>query len=260
MARGSDGAGGGSNNSHTGIEMLGGGGGVDSRGKTVLNKKYFITNSTELDNAPIINGYQATNISYTRLNDTAYEQNVTYEALTSNSGDGSTVWLQNGVKGTFEMFCSFETKPIALHPRIESLKQKYQGFPDGATVYFPYYYIDGTAGGLSDSKPAKNPMYGITHFKEPSMILRHTYFSRSLNGSIWAVTGRVTTRLPAGIPLPKGDLDDKGKEIPREWMMQAPSVTRQGDAWQVVQEYVLLDATGVADQIYIKGQTPGTPA
>jgi len=260
MARGSGGGGGGGGAAtHTGIEMLGGGGGMDNRGKTTINKKYFVTNSSELQSAPIISGYLATNISYTRINDTAYEQNVVYEAQSDASGAGTTVWLQNGVKGTFEMFCSFETKPIALHPRIESLKQKYQGFPDGATIYFPYYYIDGTAGGLSDTKPAKNPMYGVTHYKEPSMVLRHTYFSKTLSSGIWDVTGRVTTKLPANLPIPKGDLDDQGKEIKRQWMMQAPSVTRQGEAWQVVQEYVLLDAVGVADKIYIKGTTPGTP-
>jgi hypothetical protein len=40
-------------------------------------------------------------------------------------------------------------------------------------------------------------------------------------------------------------------------MMQAPAVSRQGEAWQVVQEYVLLDAKGVADGMYETGAVPG---
>ena len=40
-------------------------------------------------------------------------------------------------------------------------------------------------------------------------------------------------------------------------MMQHPAISRQGEAWQVIQEYVLLDATGVADEVYIFGTVPG---
>ena len=40
-------------------------------------------------------------------------------------------------------------------------------------------------------------------------------------------------------------------------MMQAPAVSRQGEAWQVVQEYVLLDRKGIAQGLYEKGTVPG---
>ena len=40
-------------------------------------------------------------------------------------------------------------------------------------------------------------------------------------------------------------------------MMQAPAVSRQGDAWQVVQEYVMLDAKGTAFEMYETGTVPG---
>ena len=257
MARGSGGGGGGGGASHTGIEMQGEGGGIDAHGKTTLSKKYFVTNASELESAPVINGYHAVSINYNRLNATAYEQTVTYEAQSDASGAGTTVWLQNGVKGTFEMFCSFESKVIALHPRIKSIMKKYQGFPEGATISFPFYYIDGEATALSNTKPQKNPMYGVTRFKEPSMVLRHTYFSKTVSQSIWSNSGKIVTSLPAGIPVPKGDIDDEGKEIKRRWMMQHPAISRQGEAWQVIQEYVLLDATGVADEVYIFGTVPG---
>jgi len=130
MARGSNNSGGGSESvQNTGIEMLGGGGSFQSTGKTTINKKYFVTDFAQLKTAPKIEGHQATNISYIKINETAYEQSVTYEAMTegSNNNAGGVVWLQSGVKGTFEMFCSYESKNIALHPRILKLVEKFGG-------------------------------------------------------------------------------------------------------------------------------------
>jgi hypothetical protein len=261
MARGSSaGGGGGGAATHTGVEMLGGGGGMDARGKTTINKKYFVTNKAELETAPIISGYAATNISYTRLNDTAYEQNVTYEAQSASSGTGTTVWLQNGVKGTFEMFCSYETKPIGKHPRILKLVEQYGGSFTGTSdpVYFPPTYNPPENTGLKAANAIKNPMFQVINYKEITLTLRHTYFTETVNPAIWDTAGRIVDKLPAGIPIPKGEKDKDGTEIPRRWMMQAPAVSRQGEAWQVVQEYVLLDAAGVADGLYERGTVPGT--
>jgi hypothetical protein len=261
MARGSGygGGGGGGAGSHSGVEMQGGGGGMDSRGKTIINKKYFITNASELERAPTIEGYLPTSISYVRINETAYEQSVSYESQSEASGAGTTVWLQNGVKGTFEMFCSFETKPIELHPRISQLSIDFGGyFTFDGFAKFPPTYIPVGGGGLGSSTPIDNPMFGVTRYKEPTLTLRHTYFTSQVNQGIWDTTGKIVDKMPANLPIPKGEKDKKGKEIPRRWMMQAPAVTRQGDAWQVVHEYVLLDAKGVADGLYEKGTVPGT--
>ena len=260
MARGSSSSGSsGTAVQHTGIEMIGGGGGMDSRGKTVLNKKYFVTSSSELEVAPSVDGYLATNISYTKINDKAYEQSVSYESQSDASGTGTTVWLQNGVKGTFEMFCSFESKPIEVHPRIQKLSEDYGGyFTYDGFAKWPPTYTPTKSGGLGSSTPIPNPMFGVTRYKEPTLTLRHTYYTKQVSGSIWGTTGRVVVSLPAGIPIPPGERDKDGKEIPRRWMMQAPAVSRQGDAWQVVQEYVLLDAKGVADGLYETGTVPGT--
>jgi hypothetical protein len=259
MARGSSGSGGGSGSvQNTGIEMLGGGGSYQATGKTTINKKYFVTDFAQLQTAPKIDGYQATNISYTRINDTAYEQSVTYEAMTegSSSDNGGVVWLQSGVKGTFEMFCSFESKPIEKHPRLDKLMDDFNGYYDGQYVIWQRTYTPNSGGGLSYN-PVPNPMFGVRNYKEPTLTLRHTYFTKNVNPNIWDTTGRVVDKLPAGIPIPKGEKDSDGKEIPRKWMMQAPAVSRQGEAWQVVQEYVLLDSKGVADGMYEKGTVPG---
>lgn len=245
---------------NTGVEMLGGGGSYQSTGKTTINKKYFVTEFAQLETAPRIEGYQATAINYTKINETAYEQSVTYEAMTeaSSSADGGVVWLQSGVKGTFEMFCSYESKPIELHPRIDKLSVDFGGYftPDGFAKW-PPTYTPTSGGGLGSGSTVPNPMFGVTRYKEVTLTLRHTYFTKNVNPNIWDTAGRVVDKLPAGIPIPKGEKDKDGREIPRRWMMQAPAVSRQGEAWQVVQEYVLLDSKGVADGLYEKGTVPG---
>lgn len=260
MARGSSGSGGSSGSvQNTGIEMLGGGGSYQATGKTTINKKYFVTEFAQLETAPKLEGYQATNITYTKINDTAYEQSVTYEAMTeaSPSEAGGVVWLQSGVKGTFEMFCSYESKPIELHPRISKLQSDFGGYIENAFVKWPPTYTPTSGGGLGSGNTEVNPMFGVTRYKEVTLTLRHTYFTKIVNPNIWDTTGRVVDKLPAGIPIPKGEKDKNGKVIPRRWMMQAPAVSRQGEAWQVVQEYVLLDSKGVADGLYEKGTVPG---
>ena len=261
MARGSSyGGSSGGSVANTGVEMLGGGGSFQSTGKTTINKKYFVTEFAQLETAPKIEGYQATNISYTKINETAYEQSVTYEAMTeaSSSADGGVVWLQSGVKGTFEMFCSYESKPIELHPRIDKLSVDFGGYftPDGFAKW-PPTYTPTSGGGLGSGSTVPNPMFGVTRYKEVTLTLRHTYFTKNVNPNIWDTAGRVVDKLPAGIPIPRGEKDKDGREIPRRWMMQAPAVSRQGEAWQVVQEYVLLDSKGVADGLYEKGTVPG---
>jgi len=258
MARGSSYSSGSASTTHTGVEMLGTGGGVDARGKTTATKKYFVTDASQLETAPVLSGYAATGINYTKINETAYEQTVQYEAQTDNSGIGTTVWLQNGVKGTFEMFCSFESKPIELHPRIDKLTVDFGGyFTFDGFAKWPPTYTPTSSGGLGTGTPIPNPMFGVTRYKEITLTLRHSYYTKNVNPNIWDTAGRVVTKLPAGIPVPKGEKDKDGREIPRRWMMQAPAVSRQGEAWQVVQEYVLLDAKGVADGMYETGTVPG---
>jgi hypothetical protein len=156
------------------------------------------------------------------------------------------------------MFCSFESKPIELHPRIDKLSVDFGGyFTFDGYAKWPPTYTPTSGGGLGTGTPITNPMFGVTRYKEITLTLRHSYYTKNVNGNIWDTAGRVVDKLPAGIPIPKGEKDKDGKDIPRRWMMQAPAVSRQGEAWQVVQEYVLLDAKGVADGLYEKGTVPG---
>jgi hypothetical protein len=239
--------------------MAGGGGGFQATGKITLNKKYFVTDEASLNTAPVISGYLATLISFTRINDTAFEQNVTYEAQqkAGNSNSGGVVWLENGVRGTFEMFCSYESRPIEKHPRLLQLFEKFGGSlnADGTAIFNLLVTAGETA--LSGGKATKSPMFGVRNYKEITMILRHTYMVENISGSIWNTMGKITTTLPAGIPIPPGEKDEDEKEIKRTWLMQAPALSKQGNAWQVVQEYVLLDASGIGEGMYEIGTTPG---
>ena len=243
----------------TGIEMTGGGGGFQATGKITLNKKYFVTDEAKLNTAPVIAGFLATAITFIRINNNAFEQNVTYEAQqeAGNSDSGGVVWLQNGLRGTFEMFCSYETRPIERHPRLTKLFEKFGGSlnADGTAIFNLLLTTGETA--LSSGKGKKSPMSGVKSYKEITMILRHTYMKDNIAGSIWNNMGKITTTLPAGIPVPPGEKDEDGNEIKRQWLMQAPALSKQGSAWQVVQEYVLLDTAGIGDGMYEKGTTPG---
>lgn len=243
----------------TGIEMTGGGGGYGATGKVTLNKKYFVTDVNKLNTAPLIDGFSATNISFTRINDNAYEQNVTYESQQAGGfqENGGVVWLQNGVRGTFEMFCSYESRPIENHPRLLQLFEKFGGSLNNQEAVFNLL-LTGGGTGLSGDNAKKSPMYGVRSYKEITLILRHTYMVSNISGSIWSNTGKITSKLPAGIPVPRGETDDEGNEIKPQWLMQAPALSKQGRAWQVVQEYVMLNSGGIGEGLYEKGQTPGT--
>lgn len=262
MSRGSsynDGAGGGAGG--TGVEMSGGGGGFQATGKITLNKKFFVTDESKLNTAPIISGFEATQINFTRINETAFEQNVTYEAQQEggNSETGGVVWLQKGVRGTFEMFCSFKNTPIGQHPRIDKLLKDFGGYLEGDIPQWPPTFTPITGGGLGGGTSKTNPMFQVTNYMEATQTLRHTYFVDNVSPDIWDNTGRIVQRLPAGIPAPKGEKDADGNIIPRSWMMQSPAVSRQGDAWQVIQEYVILNAKGVAEGLYEQASAVGSP-
>lgn len=254
MARGSSGLSGGGAFSGQPVEIQGGTGITDSRGKSILNKKYFVTSVEDLNLAPKIDGYLPTNITHTRINDSAYEQNITYEGASDSSDVITSI---EGVKGNIEMFCGFETIPIERHPRISKLTKDFGGYftPTG-DAKFPSTYTPVESGGLAGGKPKDNPMFGVISYKEATLILRHTYFIKEIDSTIWDTTGKVVEILPKGIPIPKGEFNADGVEIKRKFMMQAPSINRQGDAWQVVQEYVILNAKAVADGLYAAGMLP----
>jgi len=263
MARGSSGGGGGAATfTGTRIGMNREGGSISAQGGRTLNKRYFIQTDKEQDLLAIeqISGYRATSARHEKIANGLYEQEVEYKGeVNARQAPGLVETLQ-GISGTFEMFTSYESHPIELHPRIDKLSVDFGGYftPDGFAKW-PPFYTPGDAGGLGGSTQLRNPMFGVTRYKEVSMIFRHSYYVRGVARSIYDKAGKVVTTLPAGFPTPPGPKDKEGREIRRRWMMQMPAVSREGDSYRVVQEYVLLDTSGVADGLYETTSTPGNP-
>ena len=216
-------------------------------------------------------GYRPVNISYNKIGP-GYEQTIEYGAMVEAGGSGTGALGPNGeasqvvetiggISGTFEMITSYEIVPIERHPRCDQLVNDYGGqYIDGLARWFNPTYVPATGARSALSGGAEgipNPLFGVTSYKDVTMTFRHTYSVRAVPREIWDKAGKVVTNLPAGFPTPKGDLDKDGKEIKRRWMMQMPAVSRDGEGYRVVQEYVLLDKSGVADGLYVATNTPG---
>lgn len=234
------------------IEMLGAGGSFDVSGKKQLVKKYFVTTEGDLENAPDIPGYTATNISHTKVA-AGWEQSVQYESIHSGKILGQTGFQgTSSDRGTFEIISSYEIKPIIRHPRIRKLMETYQGTePIPGYVVFPQ--LLSTRGPLGGSSGQLNPMYGITSYKEYTFTLRHTYYKENPSAEIFSKAGSITEKLPGNFPIPKGETDSEGKEKKRRWLVQVPNMRKEGRGWRIEQDYVLLDAAGFADEMYLSG-------
>jgi hypothetical protein len=263
MARGSGGGSGGGAGGPTGpvVEMLGESGELNNQGRVTVRKKYFVANAADLGKTPELSGYRPTNISYNKIGGGAYEQFVDYTAQVSSEQSGVVEKLQ-GLEGTFEMFTSYESRPIELHHNIAKLSIDYGGYftPDGFAKWPPTYIPGGGGGGLSSGEAVPNPMFGVTRYKDVTMTFRHTYNASAVPRAVYDKAGKVVVNLPAGFPTPKGPVNkETGKEIKRRWMMQMPAVSREGNSYRIVQEYVLLDNSGVAEDLYEVTSTPGQP-
>lgn len=236
---------------------------INAQGRRTLNKRYFIQTDNEDDLLAVepVNGYRATDARHEKIATGLYEQEVQYVGEVDAKQAPGLVETLLGVSGTFEMFTSYESHPIELHPRIDKLSIDFGGYftPDGFAKWPPFYTPSG-GGGLGAGAQERNPMFGVTRYKEVSMTFRHTYYIRGVSRSIYDKAGKVVTSLPAGFPTPVGPKDKDGKEIKRRWMMQMPAVTREGNSYRVIQEYVLLDTSGVAEGLYEVTSTPGNPA
>lgn len=259
MARGSSGVDAGGGPAGPVIEMLGESGEINNQGKAKIRKKFLVTDVANLTKIPTFSNYRAVNVTYNKIGGGAFEQNVEYAAQVDATQATGLVETLQGISGTFEMFTSYESHPIELHPKIDKLTEDFGGYytPDGFAKWPPFYSPSAGAG-LSSGEPVRNPMFGVTRYKEVNMIFRHTFYQISVPRTIYDKAGMAVTTLPAGFPTPKGPKDSKGKEIKRRWMMQMPAISREGAAFRIVQEYVLLDTSGVAEDLYETTSTPGS--
>ena len=258
MARGSSSRGSASASESSNIEMLGESGEINNTGKAKIRKKFFVKNIQEIPLVKQIEGYTPVSLTYNQLGGGAYEQNVEYAAQLG-PGETGVVQTLNGLTGTFEMFTNYETRPIALHPNILTLLKEYAGQVQNGLVQFAGGLIQKDGGsGLSGGEVERNPMFGVTHYKAVTMTFRHTYYQKNVSAEIYSRAGKKVTSLPGGFPSPKGETDkETGEEIKRRWLMLMPALTKEGNAFRIVQEYVLLDLYGIADELYEPTTPPG---
>ena len=257
MARGSSGGGGGNGTpSGTVVEMVGESGELNHAGKVRIRKKYFVKEAADLIKVKELPGYRATQVTYNKL-DVGYEQNVDYAAQLTNGQAPGIVEKLGGLDGSFEMFCSYESFNIELHPRIDKLIKDFGGYYADDRAKWPPFYKPKGGGGLGGTARVRNPMFGVTRYKDVTMTFRHTYYVTNVSRGIYDKAGNVVTNLPAGFPTPKGPTDKEGKEIKRRWLLQMPAVSREGNSYRVVQDYVLLDTSGIATGLYETTSTPG---
>ena len=95
-------------------------------------------------------------------------------------------------------------------------------------------------------------MYQVKSYREYTFTLRHTYYKDTVGKDIFDKAGTTTNKLPGNVPVPKGAKDSEGREIKRYFQIQMPNLRREGNAWRVEQDYVLVDAAGFADDIFEK--------
>ena len=234
--------------SSSAVEMLGGSGAISSSGKSTVVKKYFVTDQANLESAPAVPGLVPTNITHTKIG-VGWEQTVTYEARTGGVVLGSSGFEKSAERGSFEIFSSYELRPIGRHPRIGQLKEKYNGRDEFGEIVFDEFLSSGSGVG---GKRQRNPMYMVKNYREYTYTVRYTYYVDKVNVAIFNLAGTTTTKLPGDIPVPKGARDSDGKEIKRSFQIQMPSIRREGGAWRVEQDYVLVDSAGFAEDIFEK--------
>lgn len=256
MARGSSGGGGGSTGgtSSNEVEMLGAASSFDARGKRTIVKRFFTSNEGDLQKAEPVEGFSPSAITHTKV-PAGWEKSVTYEAR-----HGGVVLGSSGLdkdrggtdRGTFEVFSSYELRPIARHPRIRELKEKYFGWATPLGIIEFSEYLAGGDTSLVRGRGAPNPMYGVTHYKEYTFTFRHTYYADTLSTGFLNRAGTITTKLPANFPVPRGEKIGEGTTKARQFLVQPPNLRREGSVWRIEQDYVLLDAAGFADEMYVK--------
>lgn len=256
MSRGSGKGGGGDSFSIPPIELAGESGELTNQGRAKIRKKILIEREQDLGKVPQLTGYRAVQCTYTKVPGGFFEQTTDYVAKVKPL-EGLVEKLQ-GVEGTFEMSTSYESHPIELHPKIDKLVLDYGGYytPDGFAKWPPFYAPVGGSG-LSGGEQTRNPMFGVTRYKAVSMIFRHTFYEDKVTDKVYEKAGMIVEKLPAGFPIPKGDKLSNGSEIKRRWLMQMPAVSREGGTYRIVQDYVLLDNSGVAEGLYETTQPPG---
>jgi hypothetical protein len=249
MARGSSGGDAGGGSGFQSYEMLQSGGQVDNSGKYTVNRKYYVTQESDLVTTPQsiqVGGknMQPSALSYQKIGPSVWEKTIEFTAPLTSTETGVVRKLSasaGGEEGRLQMEVSARFEDISQHPEIEFLKEKYNGKVVNGKVTFEETYTEqgtGTSGGT----PKKNPFFGVRYFYTPSATVRHTYTVDEMPPDIWAGVFCIveTNKLPGGFPPFPEYTNKKGVTMKHHWQIQMPQIALVGGRIEITNTYTLL--------------------
>lgn len=176
-----------------------------------------------------------------------YQVTLTYEG---KSPDGPPT---NETQETAEGEAVYVQEPIELHPRIETLLEKFGGTRDPQTgkVTFPDQLPQkGTGSGTGLSRTGSgsrtNPMAGRTTYAVVGGEVLHTYVREQLPGDIFEDLNMILDHLPSAIPSNGRPPTPRG----RNWLKLCPRWNARGNVVQIVDRYRLSPPGGFTKELY----------
>lgn len=149
-----------------------------------------------------------------------------YEKVSGESTDSEDIGLVE------ELDFSMSQNPVQSSPKFKEMMAAY-GW-DTAAKAFPQNLADGTA----------SPVYGTTDFLSYTCVYRQTKTLSALPDDLFTNIGTII-----GDP-PFKKLTDPSMGDDRTWLYLAPKISTRGNAFQIVQEWMLSGAGGWLEAIY----------
>ena len=182
-------------------------------------------------------GLPATNRSGGERKDGQWDMVISHEGSTEPSAEKDTAELD---------FMSAED-PIETFAKFDELAKKYKAKfapdnPDKLESWPKTVSIDG------DKR--KNPLYGTTHFLNPSPIWRVTITRKTLSASVLRGLGKICNPMAANGQTPP-ELDNGGN-----WLKRSVKASYKGNVWVIVIEFLASGDGGFVTDLY--GSTNGS--
>ena len=151
-----------------------------------------------------------------------------YEKVSGDSNDSDDIGLVE------ELDFSMSQNPVQSSPNFSKMVTAY-GW-DTAQKAFPQSLPEGTA----------SPVYGTTDFLSYTCVYRQTKTVSELPSDLFENIGTII-----GDP-PFKKLEDPAMGDDRTWLYLAPKISTRGNAFQIVQEWMLSGTGGWLEAIYSK--------
>jgi hypothetical protein len=193
----------------------------------------------------------------------AYVENENGVAVLRWIYEGIASWV--GDQDEALMWCNFDrtlnTVPIQAHPDFKSWVGVY-GMLDESGNWLPFASVkdakNSTQMALFPNSTGiqQNPLLGADSYYTCGGVWTARYSARILDAELLTGTGSIidTADLPQNDlqnpPSVPVDSDASGNKSPRNWLYTGPQLTWRGNAWEVVEQYVLSGRGGWVPEIY----------